>query len=631
MKTVFLFSGQGTQYFHMAAGLLQNHAPFRQTLATFTSVASDILGSSLHQVIYEQSKRKSDNFSEPRLSNAALLTVECALAQLLRDSGISPDIVCGMSLGEYAAAVVAGSLDFEKAVQMVADTGSAFVENCQPGSIVAVLDNVALYHRTPSLQQRAEVIFESPDSHFVLAGAAQPMQSVQEELKNAGVVVQALPVAFGYHSANIDPARAAYQRILDTAFFARPKLPVYSSATGGPVERLNGAHFWRTARGPMRLLEAIEALPTTHRYRFIDLGPTGTIANVLRRHRGAHTNSTVFPLVTPFGNGHVNFEKLMREFSSGSAASGETSAVARVSAQPSTPRAKSALLFPGQGSQVRGMGADLFPRYPELVARADRLLGYSSEQLCLEDPQRQLNKTQFTQPALFVVNALHYQDHLKSGRLPDYVAGHSLGEYSALYAAGAIDFETGLALVEKRGALMAQATNGGMAAVLGLDEEAVREVLQTNRLHEIDLANINSPFQTVVSGPRAAIIAAQSHFERAGCKEYIPLNVSGAFHSRLMKDAAREFAEFAGACRFGRLQLPVIANRSARPYTDAGIVDNLAGQITEPVRWTDTLGYLDARGVQDIVEIGPGQVLTRLLASYRRTPHARAVARHEQH
>ncbi len=164
-----------------------------------------------------------------------------------------------------------------------------------------------------------------------------------------------------------------------------------------------------------------------------------------------------------------------------------------------------AIVFPGQGSQKRGMGQGLFDEVPEYTAverEVDSIVGYSMRKLCLEDAENRLKETQFTQPSLYVVNALHYYKAVREGARPAFVAGHSLGEYNALLAAGVFDFLTGLRLVQKRGELMSQARNGGMGAVIGLDASAIGKVLQENGLGSLDVANFNSPSQTVVSRPR---------------------------------------------------------------------------------------------------------------------------------
>src|SRR5204862_5665423 len=196
-----------------------------------------------------------------------------------------------------------------------------------------------------------------------------------------------------------------------------------------------------------------------------------------------------------------------------------------------------AFVFPGQGSQKRGMGQGLFDEVREYVAvekDVDAILGYSMRKLCMEDAENRLKETQFTQPSLHVVNALHYYKAAADGTRPAWVAGHSLGEYNALLAAGVFDFLTGLRLVKKRGELMSQAKNGGMGAVIGLKADAVAQVIKDNGLAGLDVANFNTPSQTVASGPVDDVKRAGPFFEKAGAQMFIPLQVSAAFHSRYM-------------------------------------------------------------------------------------------------
>ncbi|MDO9106859.1 MAG: ACP S-malonyltransferase [Methylovulum sp.] len=274
-------------------------------------------------------------------------------------------------------------------------------------------------------------------------------------------------------------------------------------------------------------------------------------------------------------------------------------------------------MFPGQGSQYRGMGATLFDEYPELTQLADSILGYSIRELCMDDPQQQLHQTGYTQPALYVVNALSYRQKLKeTGSYPDFVAGHSLGEYNALESAGAIRFEDGLQLVKKRGELMSQAAKGAMAAVLGPTEQDIRDILEKNGLTGIDIANINSPSQTILSGLVEDINQAQDCFV-GGSVKFIPLNTSGAFHSRYMAPAQAEFERYLQGFNFVQLTIPVISNVQAKPYHQQQIAANLARQITHPVRWSESMQYLISQGVLDFVELGPGTVLTKLIQTIR--------------
>ena len=273
--------------------------------------------------------------------------------------------------------------------------------------------------------------------------------------------------------------------------------------------------------------------------------------------------------------------------------------------------------FPGQGSQKIGMGEGLFEVYPELTEQVDHLLGLSIKQLCLEDPDGLLNLTQYTQPALFTVNALTYLKQVEeTNHKPDYVVGHSLGEYNALFAANAFDFGTGLQLVQKRGEIMGRVQGGGMAAIIGIDAVRVQEILTTSGCDTIDIANYNAPKQTVISGLKSDIERVSGHFDNAGAM-FIPLKVSGAFHSRYMKDPQDEFNEFIRDFSFDQPEIPVISNYKALPYTD-NVVENLVQQISNPVRWTESVQYLLRQDQPEFEEIGPGAVLTGLINQIRR-------------
>lgn len=271
-------------------------------------------------------------------------------------------------------------------------------------------------------------------------------------------------------------------------------------------------------------------------------------------------------------------------------------------------------MFPGQGSQELGMGQDLFDKFPEEVAQADEILGYSVKDLCCNGPLEKLSQTQYTQPALYVVNALTYLDRMTSdSEEPAYVAGHSLGEYNALFAAGVFDFITGLKLVQRRGAIMSLVEGGGMAAVLGMDSETIKQVLADSGNDNVDVANFNSPKQTVLSGLKEDVVKAEQAFKDAGAKRYIVLPVSGAFHSRHMADSQKEFADFASQFDFAAPKFPVIANLTAKPYESSEILPTLVGQISNSVRWVESILEIKSHGEFEFEELGPKKVLTSLL------------------
>jgi [acyl-carrier-protein] S-malonyltransferase len=273
-----------------------------------------------------------------------------------------------------------------------------------------------------------------------------------------------------------------------------------------------------------------------------------------------------------------------------------------------------AYLFPGQGSQAVGMGKDLYDRSPEaraLFETADQVLGYSISKICFEGPEEELRLTQNTQPALLVVSTAAGR---LLGRDPDVAAGHSLGEYSALVAAGCLRFEDAVLLVHKRGRYMQDAVpvgTGGMAAVLGVPGQEVERRLAEVRVGIVEIANWNSDDQIVISGEKAAVEEALALIK---APRSVLLPVSAPFHSRLMKPAEERLAADLEATAFADLRFPVITNVDARPIrTGAEARDALKRQVSRSVQWTKSMAALKDMGVEACVECGPGKVLAGLL------------------
>lgn len=276
-----------------------------------------------------------------------------------------------------------------------------------------------------------------------------------------------------------------------------------------------------------------------------------------------------------------------------------------------------AWVFPGQGSQRKGMGDEVLDRYPELCATADDVIGHSVRALCLDDDEEGLlHHVRYAQPVMFVVNTLSFLAARDDGDpLPDFVAGHSLGEYAALFAAGCFDFETGLRLVRRRGEVMDGVTGGGMLAVMGLSAERVTEILAARGYEDVEVVNFNGPEQVVLSGPAARVRELRGVLRGTGAGKCVLLNVAVPAHSRYMEAAADEFAADLRAVRFAPPSLPVIANLTAKPYPDDGIADMLRSHLHQPVRWLDSMRYLMAEGVTDVRELGPGRVLDTFWAA----------------
>src|SRR5487761_204863 len=269
-----------------------------------------------------------------------------------------------------------------------------------------------------------------------------------------------------------------------------------------------------------------------------------------------------------------------------------------------------AVLFPGQGSQRAGMGAGFFGRYPALEQQASDMVGYSMRELCLDNTDGRLADTRFTQPARYLVNALAWHAARDDGLVTDVLLGHSVGEYAALLAGDVFDFGTGLELVMHRARYMA-GVSGAMSVVLGLAPSRISEVLLMAGLAGIDLANLNATDQTVIAGPADQLAAAAGPLAAAGAFEVRPLDVSGPFHSRYVRPAARAFARVVPACDLAPPRLPVIANRTAREYPASGLGRLLIEQIDHPVRWAESLDYvLRLDPGTSFVELGDTTALT---------------------
>ena len=280
---------------------------------------------------------------------------------------------------------------------------------------------------------------------------------------------------------------------------------------------------------------------------------------------------------------------------------------------------KLAYLFPGQGSQEVTMLSELASEVVELFTEASAILGYDLWQLVQEGPPEQLNQTEFTQPALLTASlALYRLARARGAPAPDLVAGHSLGEYSALVAAGALSFPDAVALVQQRGQYMQSAMPlgaGGMAAVLGLTDLQVEDACaQAAQGEVIQIANYNSPAQVVMAGQQAALERAIAACQAAGARRVLLLPVSAPFHTELMRPAADLMAAALDRVQFKAPEIPIIQNVNAQLETDPEqIKHNLVAQIYGAVRWTDTIQKMLAEGVDTFIESGPGRVLSGLI------------------
>lgn len=621
-KNVLMFSGQGSQYYQMGKKLFDQDQQYRQIMLDLDKIAIDMIGISIVHTIYNNEFRNSHQFTRTLLSHPAIFMVEYALAQVLITRGIRVDYVLGSSLGEFAAATIAGVFDAQTALTCVIQQAKCFEQYSATGSMLTILSSVSIYDQLPQIQY-CTLVSVSYDGHFVISGPVEKLASIQKYLAEHSIACQLLPVSFAFHSSAIDAAEQAYTTFLKNISFQKPILSYLSCMQGGLVTAIQPDHFWQVARKPILFQQTVQQSESLGSHHYIDTSPGGTLSALVKRNLNTNSISSTSAILGPALNEIVNIERLSHQVTPEQHSISYSSIPSQ--AQQSVPfqsqggeQRMRAYVFPGQGSQFKGMGKEYFAEFPDLVAQANQILGYSIEELCLNDSHNQLGHTAFTQPALYVVNALMYYSMIKNNKLPDYVAGHSLGEFNALLAAGVFDFATGLKIVQYRGALMGEASGGAMAAIVGLDQRTIEQILKKHRFHTIDIANLNTTSQIVISGPKDDLIQAQTIFEQQGATNYVMLKVSAAFHSRYMENVKQKFAQYLNQFDFNMPAIPVISNVHARPYLSHNLHECMVQQITSSVQWTDSIRYLMGKEVKDIIQVGPGKAVTNMVAAIQR-------------
>ncbi|MCC1493271.1 ACP S-malonyltransferase [Cognatishimia sp. F0-27] len=620
----FLFPGQGFQYAQMGRALYDGEPGFRRTMERLDAHLTSGGHQSVLERLYDDALGKDAPFDQTVLTHPAIFMLEIALAERLIAAGVVPQAVLGSSLGECAAAVVAGTIGAEDMLDCVAGAAQAVAKACPPGRMLAVMAGEARVERLCRECSGALTLagVHGPDN-VVVSGSPDAIAELAGQAATSRIAAIALPVTHAFHGPGMDRAAAEIDAIFAAKSFAAPKIPWISCRTGRVVTRVTPGHFAAVGRDRIRFVEAATQLTELPGLQaLVDLGPSGSQATLVRQAVALPATVVGHAILSPYASGDAELHNLRRvetalTMTTDASASVPLAAPAAPRVDEPAPAKRRAVVFAGQGAQIRGMGEALFARYQEQTAEADDILGYSIAALCRDDPDGRLRDTRYTQPALFVVNALAYRAHLESADPPDMLAGHSLGELNALVAGGAFDFATGLKIVKTRGALMGDAPAGAMSAVLGLGRDVITQVLAAQGLDAVDLANINTPSQLVISGDAAQVAAARDPLERAGAKAVIALPVGGAFHSRLMRPAEEAFAQAVASHRIGAPVIPVLSNVTGRPHGPDSVAFGMVRLVSRPVDWVGCVEHMLEAGVDTFTEIAPKPVLANMIAETR--------------
>ncbi|SFS42566.1 bacillaene synthase trans-acting acyltransferase/trans-AT polyketide synthase, acyltransferase and oxidoreductase domain-containing protein [Marininema halotolerans] len=310
---MFLFSGQGSQYYQMGQQLFEQNENFRSWMVTLDQVAQRILNESILNKIYDD-KEKGLAFDRTLYTHPAIFMVEYALARTLITEGIMPDVVLGCSLGEFAAATIAGVIHMEEALELVIHQALLFERKCEPGSMLAVLHEIPLLHEIQAKYPMIEPVAVNYDAHFVVSGSKGDIHALYTDLKNKNILCDPLPVSFAFHSSLINEIANDYKKMLQKKNFLSPNIPMMSSVDGNFVNKLSDDYFWQVVRKPIQFAKALQPLDRVSHRHYIDCGPGGTLANFTRRN--IKSDATCHAIVTPFNQEINNLSRISEWYAS---------------------------------------------------------------------------------------------------------------------------------------------------------------------------------------------------------------------------------------------------------------------------------------------------------------------------
>ncbi|WP_151757736.1 acyltransferase domain-containing protein [Dictyobacter vulcani] len=297
---VFMFSGQGSQYYHMGKELFKNHAGFRQHMLELDTLLFQYTGRSIVNEIYNDHKSIADTFDTLFYTHPAIFIVEYALCRILLEMGIKPDYLLGSSLGEFTAAAISGIMPIEDMLEFIVKQVAIFEAYCAPGNMIAILHNYALYYAETSIHEYSELTSINYPSHFVVSVDKKKLAIIIEFLKEKNIIYQLLPVCYGFHSSLVEPAEKAFKHFVQTKSYQRPAIPFVSCLAGEKLTEVSNDFFWNIVRKPILFQEAIQYLEKQHECIYVDLGPSGTLANFLKHSHAGNFTGRCYPIMTPF-------------------------------------------------------------------------------------------------------------------------------------------------------------------------------------------------------------------------------------------------------------------------------------------------------------------------------------------
>jgi len=311
---IFMFSGQGSQYYHMGKELYCQNTIFRKWMSKLNDIVYQKVGVSIIDEIYNGSKNKADKFDCLLYTHPAIFMVEYSLARVLIESGLEPDYVLGASLGEFTSAAVAGVISVEETLEIILKQAQLIESHCQIGSMIAVVDSPNLYNQSSVISLHSNLAAINYFSHFIISGEGAKLLKIEEHLKIKDVIFQALPVRYGFHSSNIAPIESEYAEILSKLSFRKPEIPVISCLLSGFATNFSDKYFWDIIRQPIYFQKTIINLEEQGQFKYIDLGPSGTLANFVRKNLSRDSLSQSYDILNPFGQDVKKLEKVKGSF-----------------------------------------------------------------------------------------------------------------------------------------------------------------------------------------------------------------------------------------------------------------------------------------------------------------------------